>query len=243
MVAAVVVTVSVAVAVPLAVGVMEAGDMEHVASDGAPEQLSATAPTNPFNDVTVTAAVPEAPCATLSEAGAVTVKSGGAEPVPVRLTEIGAAMKDPVTTRFADSAPMTEGLKVMPSVQVDEAAMLNAHVFEAIAKSTFDAAGLPAVIVMALSGWAMLALFVNVSVCAAVVVPSACVPRLRLVGDTVKGATIEPAPVSGTEVGKPAAVTTSRADSLAATEGFRVTLTTQLAPAARVVPQVLAETA
>jgi hypothetical protein len=70
-------------AVTPSAGVTEAGVIVHVASVGAPVQVSETALLNPPIGVTVTLAVPEDPCVTASVGGALTLKSGAIfEPVP-----------------------------------------------------------------------------------------------------------------------------------------------------------------
>jgi hypothetical protein len=71
--------VSCVVAAPPA-GVTVAGEKEHVAPVGSPEQAKLTGESNPFTGVTDSVTVPRSPGSTVSEAGeAPSVKFGGAE--------------------------------------------------------------------------------------------------------------------------------------------------------------------
>ena len=79
--------------------------------------------------------------------------------------------------------------------------------------------------------------FVNVTVLAAVVVPTVTEPKFKLVGESFA---VVPVPLSGTCCGLPAAlsVTLSAALRVPLAAGLKVTLIVQLAPAASELPQV-----
>jgi hypothetical protein len=114
------------------------------------------------------------------------------DPVPESGTLCGLLGSLSVNTRVADSAALTDGVNVTPTVQVVPAAMLAPQVFEpeAIAKSVAGAAGEIGTTAMLVKVTALVVLLVTVTVCGAVATPIACVPKLILVGDTVIPATI-----------------------------------------------------
>ena len=87
-------------------------------------------------------------------------------------------------TRVADSAALTDGVNVTPTVQVAPEAMLVPQVFEpeAIAKSVAGAAGEIGTTVMLVKVTVVELLLVTVTVCGAVATPIACVPKLIKVG-------------------------------------------------------------
>ncbi len=87
--------------------------------------------------------------------------------------------------------------------------------------------------------------FVSVTVCAALVVLSNWLPKLRLVGASpTTGVGFAPVPLSAMFCGLvlSPSVRTSVAVSAAATDGLNVTLTVQEAPAAMLAPQPLVAT-
>jgi hypothetical protein len=110
------------------------------------------------------------------------------DPVPESGTLCGLLGSLSVNTRVADSAALTEGVNVTPTVQVVPPATLLPQVFEpeAIAKSVAGAAGEIGTTVMLVKVTVLVVLLVTVTVCGAVATPIACVPKLILVGDTVR---------------------------------------------------------
>ena len=74
--------VNVELAVPFAAGVTLIGLNEQVVNCGKPEQEKLTAWLKPFAEVAVTVAVPDAPCATVSDVGLSAIEKLGA-PVTV----------------------------------------------------------------------------------------------------------------------------------------------------------------
>ena len=81
----------------------------------------------------------------------------------------------------------------------------------------------------------LLWLFVRVTVCDALVAPTATLPKFRLVGETVTGAI--PVPFSVTVCGLLVAVSVMVSDAAGAAPvvaGLKVSMTVQLAPAATV---------
>jgi hypothetical protein len=81
---------------------------------------------------------------------------------------------------------------------------------------------------------------VTVTFCPALVVPTACEPNVRLVGDGVTMTVVVPVPVRVTVCGEfdAASVTESVPVRVPPAVGVNVTLTVQLIPAFSVVPQL-----
>jgi hypothetical protein len=86
--------------------------------------------------------------------------------------------------------------------------------------------------------------FVSTTLCAELVVPTAWVPKFRLVGETVTAPVVvlPPVPVSKVDCVPAESVTTSVEVRVPVAVGVNVTDTVQLAPAARLVPQPLLAT-
>jgi len=85
-------------------------------------------------------------------------------------------------------------------------------------------------------------LFVTVTVCAGLVVPTTTFPKLRLVGETViTGAVPDPVPARGTVCGlpPPLSVTLTEAERAPSASGVKVAVIVQLPPAGTLDPQVL----
>ncbi len=82
---------------------------------------------------------------------------------------------------------------------------------------------------------------VNVTVCAALVVPKTWVAKFKVVGERIGfGPEVIPVPLSPTDCELPTAASAMPSDALSgpACVGVNVTLIVQLAPAARLEPQV-----
>lgn len=101
----------------------------------------------------------------------------GALPVPVRLTVCGLFRALSVKVSVPVAAPTAVGEKVTPATQLAPAAMLAPQVLLAIAK--------PALAPTFVMPNATLARFVSVTVFAALVLPTASVPKLKLLEETV----------------------------------------------------------
>jgi hypothetical protein len=80
--------------------------------------------------------------------------------------------------------------------------------------------------------------FVMVTNCAVVEVPISAEPKLKALGETLSAAGVSPTPVNVTTVGVVAEFRLSDPLRTPATVGVKLTATEQLAPLARVVPQV-----
>lgn len=120
---AVVVTVSCAGELVFPEGVTEAGEKEHVAPAGSPEQLNVTVELNPPCGVSVTVAVPLPPAFTLREEGATAMlKPGGGTNTAVPCNVITAGEFTAVDWKFTASA---RSPAAVPSA--GENARLNSH--------------------------------------------------------------------------------------------------------------------
>ncbi len=106
-------------------------------------------------------------------------------PVPVRVTVCGLVESPSVMTRLAVSTAATEGVKTTLIVQEAPAAMLVPQVFAVGAKSVLAAAGEPPEMATLVNATAVMLLFVSVTICAAVGVPTSCGPNVRVRGETV----------------------------------------------------------
>jgi hypothetical protein len=91
---------------------------------------------------------------------------------------------------------------------------------------------------MKLIGMLVVPVFFSVTGLEALVVPTAWLPNAKPTGETRKNV---PLPVSGTVCGLPGALSVTESVPLSAPEivGVKVTVMVQLAPAFRLVPQVL----
>jgi len=127
--------------------------------------------------------------------------------------------------------PVTVGENVTPITQLPPAAMLVPQVLLATAK--------PALVVIPLKFSATLWLFVSVTVFAELVFPTGVLLKLRDVAERVTG--VLPVPLRLTVCGLFSALSVNISVPVAAPidAGEKVTPTTQLAPAAILVPQVL----
>jgi len=128
------------------------------------------------------------PTAVLLKVSDVADRVTGALPVPVRVTVCGLFRALSVKVSVPVAAPIAVGENVTPTTQLAPAAMLVPQVLLATAK--------PALATMPLKLSAALARFVSVTVLAALVLPTASVPKLRLLEESVTGAL--PVPVRPT---------------------------------------------
>jgi hypothetical protein len=163
---AVVVTFTANVDAALPFGVTEGTDGVQVDSDGAPEQLSVTAPLNPLIGVTCRLYAAGCPAGTVAvfEAPAATsiVKS---VPVPVSEIICGLPLASSVIATLATRLPVAVGLNVTLIVQFAAAATLAPHVFVSEKSLLFAP-----VIVMLVMFSVSLPLFVSVTFCLALAV-------------------------------------------------------------------------
>jgi len=159
----------------------------------------------------------------------------GELPVPVRLTFWGLFEAPSVNVNVPVAAPVAVGVKVTPTVQLAPAAILVPQVLLAIAKPAVVAGLVPAKLKATL--WR----FVSVTVPAALVAPTATVPKFKVLEETVTGALPVAVPLRLTVWGLFAASSMNVRVPVAApvVVGENVTPTVQLAPGATLVPQVL----
>src|ERR1700722_3784119 len=101
-------------------------------------------------------------------------------PVPVRATVCGLLPALSEMFRVAVRVPVPVGVKVMPMVQESPAGTLDPQSFDCPKSERF--VPLPKILLMVK---AVLRVLVSVTFCVALVVPTACEPNVRLVGDTV----------------------------------------------------------
>lgn len=152
-------------------------------------------------------------------------------PVPVRLTVCGLFDAESVNVSVPLIVPPAAGEKVTPTVQLAPEPIPPPHVLLAMEK--------PAVVTMLEKVRAAPAPFVSVTVWGELMLPTATAPKFKPLGETVAGT--PPLPVRTVTCGLPAAL--SVAVKVPSTEppvvGVNVTPTVQLAPAARLAPQVL----
>src|SRR6185503_10058317 len=150
-------------------------------------------------------------------------------PLPVRATASGlpallAMVSVPVRP------PPADGAKATPTVQLAPAARLAPQPLDWIANSALVLV-MPVSVVVAVPG------LLTVTVCAALVMPTVTVPKSRLAGaDAIAGPEIVPLPERGTATSPPNESVPVREP---AADGRKVTPTVQLAPMARLAPQLL----
>jgi hypothetical protein len=158
-------------------------------------------------------------------------------PVPERVAVWGLPVALSVSVTEAAKDPLAAGLNVTLTVQLAPAATLAPQLL-LCAKSP----GFAPVSVMLLMLKAALPVLLSVKVWAELVVPTAWLPKARVVGERLAtGFVLAPVPervaVWGLPVALSVRVTEAAKDPLAA--GMNVTLTVQLAPAATLAPQLL----
>jgi hypothetical protein len=188
----------------------------------------------PLTGVTVTLNIMLERRGTVTEAGAVMVKS---VPMPVSETVRGLPLALSVIVMVPLRAPVAVGVNVTLIVQFMLAGRDAPHVFVS-AKS-------PELVIEVIFN-ARLPVFFRVIISGELVVVTSCPPKFKLVGVTTEtGAFAVPVPVSVANCGLlgSTSVKTSFADSADATEGVNVTLTAHDAPAARLAPHMFDEMA
>ena len=146
----------------------------------------------------------------------------GAVPVPVRATVCGLLNALSVNVSAPVAAPSPVGVNVTPTAQFPLAAMLAPQVLVAMANGPL------ATMLLMLS--AALRRLVTVTERAALVLPAATFPKLRLLGEKVTGAT--PDPLSGTLWLPALSVMATLPLALPVTSGEKVTEIVQLEPEA-----------
>src|SRR5467141_1122412 len=214
-------------------GVMEAGLTVQMEFAGAPAQVSATAELKPFVGFTViVTGVLTAPCATVTVVGAaLSVKSGGVfVPVPVSVTICGLLAASSVMVKVPGRVPVAVGINVTLIVQLAPAAsgvaggVIGQGVAPGLAAKSPDA-------VMETIVRGPVPVLVSVTVCAALVVFSSWLPKVRLVGASpTAGVGFAPVPVNAMFCGLVLSLSVSCnvAVSLPTTVGLNVTLTVQV---------------
>ena len=186
--------------------------------------------------------VPTAVLGKAMEVG-VSVRVGvvAATPVPVSATVCGVPVALSATDRLAFNVPVAAGLNSTETVQLAPAARVEPQVVADFRKEL----ALVPVIVSEVRVTEPVPVFFTVTVCAAVVDSSVVEAKVRLVGEseTVKVGAAVPVPVRVMVCGVPVAL--SAIDRLALSvpvaAGLNSTETVQLAPAARVELQVVAD--
>src|SRR3989475_6603247 len=158
-------------------------------------------------------------------------------PVPARDTDCGLPTASLVMFTAAARAPGAGGVKLTLIVQLAPGATEPAPLGQVLPAAKAKSAACAPVMVM-LVRFSGAPLLVRVTVCAALVVPTRCLPKALLVAESVAVGGVTPVPVSGTDCGLPAAssvMVTVAVRALAAV-GVKGRLRTQLAPAASVAP-------
>src|SRR5207245_1372923 len=134
--------------------------------------------------------------------------------------------------------PVATGVKLTLIVQLAPRATELAPVGQVLPAAKAKSAACAPVMVMLVRFSGAPPLLVRVTFCAALVVPTRCLPNALLVAESVAVGGVTPVPVSDTDCGLPAAssvMVTVAVRALAAV-GVKVRLRTQLAPAASVAP-------
>src|SRR5207245_1023671 len=134
--------------------------------------------------------------------------------------------------------PVATGVKLTLIEQLAPGATEPAPVGQVLPAAKAKSAACAPVTVMPVRFSGAPPLLVRVTFCAALVVPTRCLPNVLLVAESVAVGGVTPVPVSDTDCGLPAAssVMVSVAVRALAAVGVKVRLRTQLAPAASVAP-------
>src|SRR3989442_379994 len=133
------------------------------------------------------------------------VAVGGVTPVPVSGTDCGLSAASSVMFTVAARAPVAAGVKLMLIVQLAPGATELARVGEVLRAAKSKSAACAPVMVMLVRFSGAPPLLVRVTVCAALVVPTRCLPKALLVAESVAVGGVTPVPVSDTDCGLPAA--------------------------------------
>ena len=165
---------------------------------------------------------------------AVTVKSNGTVPVPLRATATGLAADVETMDKVPVAAPEMVGVKTTPVEQLAPADRLLAQVFwvrlkgGATASVSDVAAKLPVLAI--------------VTVCAALAWPTSTAGKVNCAGVAPSTVVVEPLPLSGTETGvtpRDEEETMRVAALKVALAGVKIACTVQLLPLASTAPQVV----
>jgi len=205
-----------------------------VASIGAPVQAKATGELNPPVPVTVTLKFSVWPRVTFCTAvGPVNPKSGGAlVPVPVNGTVCGLPLALSVIVRVPMRVPVAVGVNVTLIVQAFDPAVAGkvaGLIGQAVAPVLVSAKSPEAAIELIVR--APVPVFVSVTVCAALVVATNWLLKVRLVGASITvGVGVSPVPLSAKFCGLVLSLSVSPnvAVSAPATVGLNFTLTVQV---------------
>ena len=174
------------------------------------------------------------PTATTPKFNALADSVTAALPVPLRLTFCGLFEALSVKVSVPLAAPVAVGVNVTPTAQLAPAARLVPQVLLEIAKGPL----IPTLEMVRAVLWRL----VRVTVTAALVLPTATVPKFNELADRVTGELeLLPVPLRLTVCGLFPALSVKVSVPVAApvAVGVNVTPTLQLAPAATLVPQVL----
>src|SRR5207302_9688674 len=163
-------------------------------------------------------------------------KPGG--PVPFIQPVCGLPVASSGVFSGAAGTPGAAGVKLTLIVQLAPGATEPAPLGQVLPAAKAKSAACAPVMVMLVRFSGAPPLLVRVTVCAALVVPTRCLPKALLVAESVAVGGVTPVPVSDTDCGLPAAssVMVSVAVRALAAVGVKVRLRTQLAPAASVTP-------
>src|SRR3989454_4906520 len=159
-------------------------------------------------------------------------------PVPARDTDCGLPSRWRVTFFEGDWSSGVCAADLTLIVQLAPGATEPAPLGQVLPAAKAKSAACAPVMVMLVRFSGAPPLLVRVTVCAALVVPTRCLPKALLVAESVAVGGVTPVPVSDTDCGLPAAssvMVTVAVRALAAV-GVKVRLRTQLAPAASVAP-------
>jgi hypothetical protein len=209
---------------------------------GAPVQVNATEPVNPPTGVMVTLKLSVLPAVTVCvDVGPVNPKSGGVV-VPVSGTVCGLPVALSVMVKVPMRVPAAVGVNVTLIVQFAFAASIAGVIGQAVVPVLVSAKSPDAAMELIVRG--PVPEFVSVTVCAALVVFSAWLPKVRVVGASVTaGVGTAPIPLSAMFCGLvlSPSVRTSVAGRGPTADGLNVTLTVQVlvAPKGMLPPHVL----
>src|SRR2546422_733581 len=166
--------------------------------------------------------------------------TAGAMPVPARDTDCGLPAALSVMFTVAARTPVAAGVKLTLIVQLAPGATEPAPVGQVLPAAKAKSAACAPVMVMLVRFSGAPPLLVSVTFCAALVVPTRCLPKALIVAESVAVGGVTPVPVSDTDCGLPGAssvMVTVAVRALAAV-GVNVRLRRQLAPATTVAPFV-----
>src|SRR5437870_2494121 len=155
-------------------------------------------------------------------------------PVPARDTDCGLPTASSVMFTAAARAPGAAGVKLTLIVQLAPGATEPAPLGQVLPAAKAKSAACAPVMVMPVRFSGAPPLLVSVTFCAALVVPTRCLPNALLVAESVAVGGVTPVPVSDTDCGLPAASSGMCTEAARApvAAGVKLTLIVQLAPGA-----------